>query len=500
MPGVLKVVRDGNFLAVIAEQRIPGDHGDARARRGRDVERDARTLPEARTICTTVLTGLPSQDRADPRAQRPLPRSARRRSRRPIAGPTRCTARSARPARSAQFDDGALTVWTHTPGRLSRCASALPKCCSMPPDERALHPCRRLWLLRPQRRRRCRRRCRAARARAARPAGARAMDARAGARLGAVRPGHGDRGANASLDAERQDRRLAIRRSGATPTRRGPAAPATCWPRGTWPSRSRRRRRGRSRCRKAAATATPSRSTAFPTRAWCIHFMPEMPLRVSALRALGAYMNMFSIESFMDELAQRRRRRSGRIPPDAISTTRAPATSSRRAAERSAGRAATAADGPRPRLRLRPLQESRRLLRGRDRGRGRTARPAGVRLMRAVAAVDSGEAVNPDGIRNQIEGGIVQSTSWTLYESVTFDRHAHHQPRLGRTIRSCASGGARKRRRPCHRPARPAVPRHRRGGAGSRRGGDRQCRRRATGVRLRDLPLTRKRIKDAIDA
>jgi CO/xanthine dehydrogenase Mo-binding subunit len=38
------------------------------------------------------------------------------------------------------------------------------------------------------------------------------------------------------------------------------------------------------------------------------------------------------------------------------------------------------------------------------------------------AAVDSGEAVSPDGIRNQIEGGILQAASWTLYESVGFDR------------------------------------------------------------------------------
>ena len=44
-----------------------------------------------------------------------------------------------------------------------------------------------------------------------------------------------------------------------------------------------------------------------------------------------------------------------------------------------------------------------------------------VRLVRAVAAVDSGDAVNPDGIRNQIEGGIVQAASWTLFEAVTFD-------------------------------------------------------------------------------
>jgi CO/xanthine dehydrogenase Mo-binding subunit len=36
--------------------------------------------------------------------------------------------------------------------------------------------------------------------------------------------------------------------------------------------------------------------------------------------------------------------------------------------------------------------------------------------------VDSGEIVNPDGIRNQIEGGIMQAVSWTLHEAVTFDR------------------------------------------------------------------------------
>ena len=43
---------------------------------------------------------------------------------------------------------------------------------------------------------------------------------------------------------------------------------------------------------------------------------------------------------------------------------------------------------------------------------------------RAVAAVDSGEAVNPDGIRNQTEGGILQAASWTLFESVAFDERA----------------------------------------------------------------------------
>jgi nicotinate dehydrogenase subunit B len=49
------------------------------------------------------------------------------------------------------------------------------------------------------------------------------------------------------------------------------------------------------------------------------------------------------------------------------------------------------------------------------------ARRGRIRLLRAVAAVDSGQVVNPDGLRNQIEGAIVQSTSWTLHEKVSFD-------------------------------------------------------------------------------
>jgi CO/xanthine dehydrogenase Mo-binding subunit len=44
-----------------------------------------------------------------------------------------------------------------------------------------------------------------------------------------------------------------------------------------------------------------------------------------------------------------------------------------------------------------------------------------VRVPRAFAAVDSGQIINPDGLVNQMEGGIIQSTSWTLKEQVRFD-------------------------------------------------------------------------------
>jgi len=44
-----------------------------------------------------------------------------------------------------------------------------------------------------------------------------------------------------------------------------------------------------------------------------------------------------------------------------------------------------------------------------------------VKVPRAWAAADAGLVVNPDGLSNQIEGGVIQSTSWTLREAVEFD-------------------------------------------------------------------------------
>ena len=50
-----------------------------------------------------------------------------------------------------------------------------------------------------------------------------------------------------------------------------------------------------------------------------------------------------------------------------------------------------------------------------DPGNGR------VRVVKATSAADAGQIVNPDGFRNQIEGCIIQSASWTLLEAVNFD-------------------------------------------------------------------------------
>jgi CO/xanthine dehydrogenase Mo-binding subunit len=44
-----------------------------------------------------------------------------------------------------------------------------------------------------------------------------------------------------------------------------------------------------------------------------------------------------------------------------------------------------------------------------------------IQVQKMWAVVDAGEIINPDGIKNQTEGGMVQACSWTLREQVTFD-------------------------------------------------------------------------------
>jgi CO/xanthine dehydrogenase Mo-binding subunit len=149
-------------------------------------------------------------------------------------------------------------------------------------------------------------------------------------------------------------------------------------------------------------------------------FVSAMPLRVSALRSLGAYMNIFSIESFMDELAQAakadpiafRLRHLDDPRAQAVIKTAAERfgwAAYQRQADHGRGFAFARYKNLAAYLALAAEVEI-------DRQRGR------VRLKRAVAAVDCGDAVNPDGIENQIEGGILQSASWTLHERVAFDR------------------------------------------------------------------------------
>jgi len=151
------------------------------------------------------------------------------------------------------------------------------------------------------------------------------------------------------------------------------------------------------------------------------HLIRDMPLRVSALRGLGAYMNVFAIESFMDEMALAQ----GEDPVD---------------------------------FRIRYLQDQRAIgvlekLREQMAAAGfdSVRAPGGVgiamaqyknagaycavamhinvdpttgeiKLQRALCAVDIGLVINPDGAINQIEGGVIQSSSWTVREQLRLGR------------------------------------------------------------------------------
>lgn len=46
-----------------------------------------------------------------------------------------------------------------------------------------------------------------------------------------------------------------------------------------------------------------------------------------------------------------------------------------------------------------------------------------VKVPRIWISADAGQIINPDGLTNQIEGGVIQSASWTLHEHVRFDRN-----------------------------------------------------------------------------
>jgi CO/xanthine dehydrogenase Mo-binding subunit len=226
------------------------------------------------------------------------------------------------------------------------------------------------------------------------------------------------------------------------------------------------------------------------------HFVPQMPLRVSALRALGAYLNVFAVESFMDELAAAAKADPVEFRLKHLADPRARDVVTKAAREFGWGKD--------------------KLARGQGRGFAfaryknlaaycavavevAVERENGeVRLGRVVAAVDSGQAVNPDGIRNQIEGAIVQSASWTLYEAVTFDRDEITSidwsrypiarfPQLPESVT-------------VHVIDRPGEKFLGTGeaGQGPTAAAIANAIAHATGARLRDLPLTATRIKQAI--
>jgi CO/xanthine dehydrogenase Mo-binding subunit len=152
--------------------------------------------------------------------------------------------------------------------------------------------------------------------------------------------------------------------------------------------------------------------------AWKIesHRLLTMPIRTSALRTLGAQGNVFAIESFLDELAAERgedpvafrlRHLSDQRAKDVIRTA--------------AKRANWKPD------KKTGIGHGLGFARYKNTGAycavvAEIEGAEDISVRRLTIAVDVGEAINPDGVINQIEGGAIQATSWVLRERVRFDR------------------------------------------------------------------------------
>jgi nicotinate dehydrogenase subunit B len=151
------------------------------------------------------------------------------------------------------------------------------------------------------------------------------------------------------------------------------------------------------------------------------HLLLDAPVRNGSFRTLGAHGNIFAIESFMDELAD-----AAGSDPLAFRLAHLGDPRGRAVLQAAADKAGWApgkkGDG----------RNGRGLAFCRYKSIGMYAaavvdvevdRKTGViKVPRVVMAADVGLVVNPDGAKNQLEGGIVQAVSLTLKEQVAFDR------------------------------------------------------------------------------
>lgn len=235
----------------------------------------------------------------------------------------------------------------------------------------------------------------------------------------------------------------------------------------------------------------------FPNMNVLYHFVPEMPLRVSALRSLGAHLNVFTIESVLDELAT-----AGGVDPLAFRLAHMEDERARAVMIEAAGRFGWSYRGK---------PDGRRgcgMAFARYKNIGaycaivmevEVERETGEIFVRRVnAAIDAGQPASPDGIRNQVEGGIIQSLSWATREAVTYDETRRTSFDWGSypILRFRDVPGAID----VHVMQRPGMPFL---GAGETSQGPTSAAlanavANATGARLRDMPLTPDAVKAAI--
>jgi nicotinate dehydrogenase subunit B len=155
----------------------------------------------------------------------------------------------------------------------------------------------------------------------------------------------------------------------------------------------------------------------FPAKRVIHHLALQTPVRTSSLRGLGALPNVFALECFMDELAER-----AGVDPVAYRLSLLSDPRARRLIENVADRCGWASRGPAG------TGHGLGLAWSRYKNKAAYACVAveldvdqDISLRRVWCAADAGLVINPDGARNQLEGGIIHAASMTLKEQVTLD-------------------------------------------------------------------------------
>ncbi|HEY5269174.1 MAG TPA: molybdopterin cofactor-binding domain-containing protein [Anaerolineales bacterium] len=173
------------------------------------------------------------------------------------------------------------------------------------------------------------------------------------------------------------------------------------------------------------AERNASTNYSFPNQRVTVHYLADSPLRASSFRSLGGAENTFANESFMDELAAAAGVDALDFRLRYLADARA-----REVLKAAAGKAGWEA-------RPSPHGKKNKLAQGRgvafawyENDQAIVACVAhvqvdatsgAVRVKRVVVAHDCGLIINPDGLKNQIEGNVIQSLSRALKEEVIFD-------------------------------------------------------------------------------
>ena len=147
------------------------------------------------------------------------------------------------------------------------------------------------------------------------------------------------------------------------------------------------------------------------------HRLLTMPVRTSALRSLGAFGNVFAIESTMDELAAQAGLDAIEFRLAHLSNPRA-----RRVVERLRQHLGDELHAVQTEAQGWGVAFAHYKNTGAWCAVAAQVHVAGqVQVLRLVVVVDVGLVINPDGVANQIEGGALQACSWALQEEMPFD-------------------------------------------------------------------------------